>query len=340
MHEPEKPILSADSRVGVLLGGMSPEREISLESGRAVAGALRNRGWDVVEIDVGPDLAYRLRHFGVDVAWIALHGEFGEDGCVQGMLEIMRIPYTGSGPTTSAVAMNKLHTKRVLAGTPLHLPPHRLVDVGRPESVPPVAPPVVLKAPTGGSTLGTWVCRTDEEVQDALHACGKYCREAFFETWVEGKEITVAVLDGRSLPVVGIVPKDGFFDFEAKYTKGRTTYEVPAEIPQAVAREAREHAEIVARVLGVRGIARADFLVDAEDRPWFLEINTIPGMTETSLSPMAAGAEGISFDELVEQVLEGARLHLAPVERPIGGLAPSPSRNSAGSGGASDSDRY
>lgn len=297
-------------RVGVLMGGMSTEREVSLKSGRAVAAALTSRGYDVVEIDVGPDLPERLRQGGVDVAWIALHGAFGEDGCVQGLLEILRIPYTGSGVQGSAVAMDKMLTKRVLRGTGVRLVEDRIWHVGDP--IPEeLGLPVVAKTPSSGSSIGVHICRDPGSLEQALVALGQMDDEVLLERYVEGEEITVAVLEGTALPVVGIRPVEGFFDFEAKYTKGRTEYAVPAPIPASAAEAAQRQAREAYRVLGLWGVARADFILDGAGEPWFLEINTLPGMTQTSLVPMAAAAVGMSFADLVVRLLEGARLHHA-----------------------------
>ncbi len=307
--EPKSGIHSG-MRVAVLLGGMSAERPVSSKSGAAVAKALRRLGWDTVEIDVGPDLPSRLLEERVEVAWIALHGRFGEDGCVQGLLEVMRIPYTGSGPTASAVAMDKLLTKRVLEGHGLALPEQVVLEPGDPIPVD-VALPVVAKTPTGGSTLGISFCRTREELERGVEDCRRHGETVQLERFVEGTEITVALLDGVALPAVAIRPEGGFFDYEAKYVKGKTRYIVPADIEPAPAARAQRDAAVAARVLGLEGICRADFIVDAQGVPWFLEVNTIPGMTETSLSPMAAGEAGMDFDALVERVLLGARLHLA-----------------------------
>jgi D-alanine-D-alanine ligase len=298
------------ARVGVLMGGMSSERPISLKSGQAVLAALLERGWDAVAVDVGPDLPERLRAEGVEVAWIALHGQFGEDGCVQGLLEILRIPYTGSGVRGSAVAMDKISTKRLLVETGIPLPEDRTWRQG--EDFPQdLRFPLVAKFPEGGSTLGLAICQDEGELERSLIELGELGDEVLLEQFVAGEEITVAVLDGRALPVVGIVPESGFFDFEAKYTKGRTTYEVPAtRVSAEVQATAQRHAVTAFEKLGLSGVARADFIVDEAGVPWFLEINTIPGMTATSLSPMAAQAVGVSFPELVEQVLLGAGLRL------------------------------
>ena len=299
----------ASTRVGVLMGGMSQERPVSMKSGKAVLAALRSRGWNAVGVDVGPDLPERLRAEHVDVAWIALHGQFGEDGCVQGLLEIMRIPYTGSGVQSSAMAMDKIQTKRMLVDTDIPLPKDRVWRSG--DEIPDMKLPLVAKFPSGGSTLGLAICREEGDLEKALVELGQLGDAVLLEDFVVGEEITVAVLDGKALPVVGIVPESGFFDFEAKYTEGRTRYEVPStRVSVEVQRSAQRHATTSYRILGLAGIARADFIVDAEGVPWFLEINTIPGMTATSLSPMAARSLGVSFEELVERVLLSARLEL------------------------------
>ncbi|MFH1465526.1 MAG: D-alanine--D-alanine ligase [Pseudomonadota bacterium] len=304
-------VVRPGARVAVLLGGMSAERDISLKSGKAVAGALRRRCWDTVEIDVGPDLPERLRAEDIDVAWIALHGRYGEDGCVQGLLEIMGIPYTGSGAAASAVAMDKLLTKKVLAGSDLALAEQWVLGPG--DAIPAGLPlPLVAKTPTGGSTLGISFCHTPEELRAGVADCRRHGETVLLERFVTGDEITVAVLDGQALPVVAIRPEGGVFDFEAKYQKGKTRYIVPADVPAVAAARAQRDALTAVTVLGLAGVCRADFIVDRDGVPWFLEVNTIPGMTETSLSPMAAAEVGISFDDLVERVLMGARLHLRP----------------------------
>ena len=301
--------------IGVLKGGMSSERKVSLKSGAAVADALRRRGHTVVEIDVGPELPRQLREARVDIAWIALHGAFGEDGCVQGLLEIMRIPYTGSSAAASAMAMDKISTKRMLGDVAvMKLPGDRVWRAG--EEIPSdITYPIVAKTPTGGSTIGVYICQDSGELKHALAACVDWNEEVLLEEMITGEEITVAVLDGVAMPVVAIRPVDGFFDFEAKYTKGQTEYLVPAPIAESIAQCAQEQAAASYRALSLSGIARADFIVDADGTPWFLEINTIPGMTATSLSPMAAAALGISFEELVERLMRSACLHLQPANQ-------------------------
>lgn len=299
------------ARIAVLMGGMSAERAVSMKSGKAVAAALRSRGWDVVEIDVQPDLPVRLAEEKPDVAWLALHGLFGEDGCVQGMLEIMQIPYTGSHVRASAVAMDKIATKRMLRDTGVRMPGDHVYRTG--EAVPEgLTFPLIAKTPKGGSTIGIQRVATADALPDALAALTRFEDTVLLEQLIVGEEITVAVLDGQAMPVVAIRPKDreGFFDFEAKYTEGCTEYIVPAPISSAAAADASRQAVIAYERLGCAGIARADFIIDAQDRCWFLEVNTIPGMTATSLSPMAAGARGIDFAQLVEHIARNATLHV------------------------------
>jgi D-alanine-D-alanine ligase len=295
------------ARVGVLMGGLSSERKVSLKSGAAVLSALQERGWQAVGIDVGRDLPARLVEAKIDVAWLALHGRYGEDGCVQGLLEVMGLPYTGSGVRASAVAMDKIATKQAVRGLPaVRLANDAVLRAGDafPEQV---GLPAVVKPAVGGSTLGMGIVRERSQWEAAFATALAAHERVLVEAFVPGEEITVAVLDGVALPVVRIVPDSGFFDYEAKYTDGRTRYEVPAQLPAAVIERAQAAAIAAYEAIGCRGLARADFIVPSEGDPVFLEINTLPGMTATSLSPMAAGAVGVSFGELVERVLLAAR---------------------------------
>jgi D-alanine-D-alanine ligase len=293
-------------RVGVLMGGLSSERAVSMKSGNAVLSALRERGWDARAVVVGRDLPHRLVENKIDVAWLALHGRFGEDGCVQGLLEVMGIPYTGCDVRASAVAMDKIATKRAMAGVDqIDQVADTVVRAGDP--LPTHLLPCVVKPSVGGSTIGISKASTSAELETAIEAALILHHEVLVESLIVGEEITVAVIDGRALPVVRILPDSGFFDYEAKYQEGRTIYQVPAELPAAPLSRAQRAAEAAYRRLDCRGLCRADFLIDEAGIPWFLEINTIPGMTATSLSPMAAAAEGTSFEVLVERVLLGAR---------------------------------
>ena len=298
-------------RIGVLMGGLSPEKDISRKSGKAVAQALRSRGWNVIDIDVTKNLPTQLLEEKIDVAWIALHGVYGEDGCVQGVLELMGIPYTGSNVQACAISMDKEATKKMLRKSKVQLIPDRIIRRG--EQVSPDLFPCVFKDPLGGSSIGVWICHNTADVQKAYQ---ESTIEFFLvEDYIQGEEITVAVYNRHAFPVVSIRPKEGFFDLEAKYTKGKTEYLVPSPLSNEICLYAQEQAIEAYSHLKMSGIARADFIVDKENRVYFLEINASPGMTETSLSPMAAQADGISFDELVERILLDAKCSQTPFEK-------------------------
>jgi D-alanine-D-alanine ligase len=285
------------------MGGLSSERKISMDSGTAVAEALRTRGWNVIEIDVDHQLPEKMKVERIDVAWNALHGIYGEDGCVQGLLEMMNIPYTGSSVQSCAISMDKRATKLMLNDTVVNLIPDRMVRHG--EEVEDKWFPCVLKDPVGGSSIGVWICHTPKDLKTAYTQSDT---EMFLlERYIQGEEITVAVFIDQAYPVVSIRPKEGFFDLEAKYTKGKTEYLVPSPLSQEICINAQEQAVEAYHKLNMSGIARADFIVTTQGEIFFLEINASPGMTATSLSPMAAQAVGISFPELVEQILHTAK---------------------------------
>ena len=299
--------ITKTTRVGVLMGGLSPEHDISIKSGKSVLKALLSRGYNATAIVVDRELPFTLREQQIEVAWLALHGEYGEDGCVQGLLEVMGIPYTGSGVLGSAVSMDKLATKQALQNTEVQLIPDQRWTPGSPR--PDFQSAVVVKDPVGGSSIGIWVCDTTEEFELALTEFSQHCagRDALIEKCIKGEEITVPVLDGVALPTISIRPRNEFFDLEAKYTSGMTEYLVPSPLPTEVRMNAQSQAVVAYQQLSMRGIARADFIVDENGTAHFLEINAIPGMTATSLAPMAAKHNGMSFEELVEHILLSAQ---------------------------------
>ncbi|MDH5525923.1 MAG: D-alanine--D-alanine ligase [Nitrospirota bacterium] len=294
-------------RVAVLMGGRSSEREISLTSGRAAAGALAAIGLEVTEIDAGADLADQLKKARPDAVFIALHGRLGEDGTVQGMLEYMGIPYTGSGVLASAAAADKLVTKNLLTAAGVPTPAFETLS---PTTTAIALPyPVVVKPVVGGSSIGIQYVKDAAALPGAVAEAFQEDSHAYAEAAVSGREVTVSVLDGEPLPIVEIVPAAGFFTFEAKYQKGSgTQYVVPAELPAAEAAAISSEAVAAYRTLGCRGAARVDVMLDANLNPWVLEVNTIPGMTATSLLPKAARAAGMSFEELIERMIHGATL--------------------------------
>jgi len=297
-------------RIGVLMGGTSAEREVSLRSGSAVLETLQAQGYEAVGIDAGRDLAQQLVEQRIEIAFIALHGRHGEDGTVQGLLELLGIPYTDSGVLASALAMDKAATKRLLrqagiATADFHV--YRRGDdvdalVAAQQSYPLVAKPV-----REGSTIGVTIAHNPQELRAGVLAAAELDREVLVEAFLAGRELTVGVLDGTALPVIQIVPHEGFYDYRNKYTAGRTQYLLPAPLPAALTAELQRAAEQAYRLLGCRGAARVDFIAD-DDRWICLEVNTIPGMTATSLLPKAAAAAGIPFPELCERLLFDAGL--------------------------------
>ncbi len=295
-------------RVGVLYGGPSAEREVSLVSGKEVAGALRDRGYaSVALIDVGPDLPVRLREEGIDAAFIALHGKLGEDGCVQGLLEVMRIPYTGSGVTASALCMDKVLAKQVLVRNRIPTPASVVVAAERAQDVG-LPLPVVVKPRAEGSTIGVSIVRRRRDMARALREACRFDRDALVETYVPGKEITVGVLNGEALGVTEIRPVKGFYDFKTKYTSGMASHVFPAPLPRPLYRRAMRLAARACAVLGCEGAPRVDFRISPEGRLYALEVNTLPGMTPLSLLPEIAAGVGIGFGELVERILDRAAL--------------------------------
>ncbi|NOY45377.1 MAG: D-alanine--D-alanine ligase [Deltaproteobacteria bacterium] len=296
------------TRVAVLLGGRSNEREVSLRTGRAVAEALRRKGHDVTEVDAVGDWVGRLLSLRPEAVFVALHGRWGEDGTVQGLLEMLDIPYTGSGVLASALAMDKVASKRVFEACGIPTPPWQVLPPGQGAEAVEVLTPLVAKPPRGGSTLGVGVARTPGEVPAALDVARGCEDTVLIEGFIEGRELTVGILDDLDLPVVEIVPDSGFYDYEAKYTAGRTRYLCPAPLAEVEASRSVEVARAAYAVLGCSGAARVDLRLDPQGNPWVLEVNTIPGMTPTSLLPKAAAAAGIGFDDLVERMLSGASL--------------------------------
>ena len=304
-----------EKRIAVLMGGMSSERDISLKTGTAILNALQRRGYDAVSLDADRNIAENLKTNYIDIAFIALHGAFGEDGAVQGLLELLGIAYTGSSLLASAVSINKVATKKMLAYHGLPTPAFQVVSVrdgdvyGAVKSIT-LPIPFVVKPPEEGSTIGISIVTKNERIAEAVSLAAQYDCELLIEEFVKGRELTAAVLNGEPLPLVEIVAKNGFYDFEAKYhSQGTTQYVVAPEIGEELTLQIQKLAVETYSVLGCSGAARVDFLLTPDGKPSILEINTIPGMTETSLLPKAAGHAGIDFENLVEQILWSARLH-------------------------------
>ena len=301
-------------RVGVLMGGLSREREISLKTGKAILKALSEKGYNAQPIDVGYDIAETLARDKIECAFLALHGRFGEDGTIQGMLELMRIPYTGSDILASAMAMHKIVAKKFFLCEKIPTPSFEVFQREESEKDPvrgtSLPLPVVVKPAREGSTIGVSIVRKEEEFLSALKTAGKYDKEILVEEFMKGKEITVGILDQLPLPVIEIVPKNGFYDYHAKYTKGETQYILPARISREKYLYAQEVSLKAYQALGCSGCARVDVMTDEDENPFVIDVNTMPGMTETSLLPKAASYAGIAFEDLVERILLGASLKI------------------------------
>jgi D-alanine-D-alanine ligase len=297
------------------MGGVTKEREISLRTGTAIAAGLARRGYDAVTIDVGggPELVDRLRELRPHVAVVALHGKYGEDGCIQGFLEMLRIPYTGGGVLASSVGMDKLVCKRIARGLGIPCPREECFDaeeddVERFAADLALPMPVIVKPSREGSTINMTIVRERPELLPALRTALQSDTKILVEQYLVGKEVTVGVLNGQALPPLEIAPKSGFYDFQSKYTKGMTEYIVPARIGKEITEKLKAWGVAIYRAIECEGTARSDFIVSSDSEAAFLEINTIPGMTELSLVPKAAAHIGLSFDDVCERLLDGARL--------------------------------
>jgi D-alanine-D-alanine ligase len=297
-----------NKKIAVLLGGLSAEREISLRTGGAVFNALQQEGYHVVAIDAGRDLSARLIEEQVEVAFIALHGRFGEDGTVQGLLEILQIPYTGSGVLASSMAMDKITTKKILLFHGLPTPDFAVFKRGEDPVLLPGRcrwSPAVVKPAREGSTIGVGIVRREADLLAAATEALRHDDLVLIEEFIQGMEITVGVLDDQALPIIQVVPESGFYDFQAKYTAGKTLYVLPAPLEDSLYQHIQQSAVAACRALGCTGAARVDFIVRGEEF-FCLEVNTIPGMTETSLLPKIALQAGLDFTALIERILEGA----------------------------------
>lgn len=296
-----------NKKIGVLYGGTSSEREISLKSGSAVIKALKKMKFKVASIDVNKktsgNLSSIIKKEKIDIAYIALHGPLGEDGTIQGMLEVLGVPYTGCGVFASAASMDKNISKTLFRCAGILTPDW--FTLRKFEIVPEIKKyPVVVKPVDQGSAIGISIVKKASEFAPAVKAAFKYGDEVVVEQFVKGKEITVGVLDGQALPVVEIVPKGKFYDYKSKYAKGGSKHIIPARISANVYNQALYNAEKVYKAFKCKALCRVDMIVDGGGKVWVLENNTVPGMTETSLFPDEAKAAGISFEELVFKIIE------------------------------------
>jgi D-alanine-D-alanine ligase len=299
-------------KIAVLMGGLSAEREVSLESGAAVHKALLDRGYDAVAIDMDRNLANVLATESVQVAFICLHGRYGEDGAVQGLLEVMGIPYTGSGVMASALAMNKVFAKRIFHASGLTVAPYQVVSHGEKPDLETFgfSLPVVVKPSQEGSSVGVSIVRSAKELRPALDAAFAYDEEILVEQFIDGREIQVGILEECAIGAIEIVPKKEFYDYEAKYTPGMAEHILPAPLSPDLYNRVMKAGEDAHRALGCCGYSRVDFLVTEQGECYLLEVNTLPGMTALSLLPEIARGAGIGFEELVERIIATASLKI------------------------------
>ncbi len=311
-------------KIGVLLGGLSAERDISLRSGEAILGALSERGYDACPIFVDRDVDLVLRQARIDVAFLALHGRYGEDGCIQGLLELLGIPYTGSGVLASGLAMNKAKAKEIFRWHNLPTAPGYVIDAAGNRSTAgafdsagagDVASvhgsfgfPVVVKPAGEGSSLGVQVARDEMELEAAIEEALRFDDEVLVERFIEGKEISVGVLDGKPMGAVEIMPRRGLYDFQSKMSPSRSDIYLPARLSPERYRSALRLGTLAHEALGCDGATRVDLIVSERGNEVILEVNTLPGLTPTGLLPRIAQGAGLSFADLIEEILAGARL--------------------------------
>jgi D-alanine-D-alanine ligase len=291
-------------KIGVMMGGLSSERGISLQSGNAILQSLIRNGYRAIAIDVDRGIVERLRQEAIEIGFIALHGRWGEDGTIQGLLEILGIPYTGSGVLGSALAMDKAVMKLVLESLDVPTPEYVICKSASDATL---SPPFVVKPAREGSTIGISIVRDEKEKTQALTAAFGFDSKLVVERYVEGREITVGIVNGTTLPIVEVKPASGFYDFTAKYTKGMTDYLVPAALDRKIEEKAFDEAMRIWNHCELAGCVRVDMLLDGTT-PSVIDVNTSPGMTESSLVPKAWTHLNRSFDELVEAILMNAGL--------------------------------
>jgi len=293
-------------RIGVLMGGASSEREISLKSGKAVYAALKQSGLEAVTVDVATDskeeIIKLIKSQKINCAFLALHGCFGEDGQMQGILEALKIPYTGSGVEASRLAMDKIASRRIFETAGLKVPRYEVIERtaynGNLKAHNNLGMPLVIKPAAQGSSIGLSIIDKEEGLDKAVVLAFSFDKKVIVEEYIRGREMTVGILDARALPVIEIIPKKMFFDYEAKYQPGMTDYIVPARLDKRIAQKLKTAALSAHKLLGCFGCSRVDMILNKENLPVILEINTIPGLTDSSLLPKAAKSCGIEFNEL------------------------------------------
>jgi D-alanine-D-alanine ligase len=306
LHTDKLPTPKELGKVAVLMGGWSAERDVSLNSGQAVLKALLNRGVNATAIDVKREtVLMELQQGNFDRAFVILHGPGGEDGVIQGALEVMNIPYTGSGVMASAIAMDKLRTKQLLAGANLPTPKHMVLDDNTDLNyvVAELGLPLMVKPALEGSSIGMTKVEDEEQIFSAYEVAHQYAGAVFAEQWITGKEYTVSILGHQALPTIRLETPRSFYDYEAKYLLNDTKYHCPCGLNTDDEARLQRLALSAFNVVGAEGWGRVDLICDQDGKPYIIELNTVPGMTDHSLVPMAAKAAGIDFDELVYRIL-------------------------------------
>ncbi len=313
-------------RIGVLMGGLSSEREVSIKTGDAIFDALISRGYDAVKIYVDRDIDRVLRQTPIDLAFLALHGTYGEDGCIQGLLELFGIPYTGSGVLASALAMDKLKAKELFRLHNVPTPPYYNVDARQLDDLEELHGsfgfPAFVKPRRQGSSVGAGKATNLSELRALAEQAARFDKNVLVERFVAGREVTVGVLDGRALGALEIVPKSGVYDYKSKYTKGASEYIFPARLTPTRYKGVMNLAERASRCLGCTGATRVDLLVTEGENEYVLEVNTLPGMTPTSLLPKIAAGSGYDFPALCEAILQSAGNEIMPSEGAFSGESP------------------
>ncbi|OGS35240.1 MAG: hypothetical protein A2474_08175 [Elusimicrobia bacterium RIFOXYC2_FULL_34_12] len=291
-------------RIGVIYGGKSSEREISLKTGTAIAKALKEEYYSVILLDSGKaNFVKKILKSKIDFAFIALHGPGGEDGSMQGFLETLDIPYNGCGVLASAVSMDKIYSKKIFEYENIPTPEWYVISLNTPFLDSRFSFPVIVKPARQGSAIGINIARKKTELKRAIKEALKYDSEVIIEQYIEGKEVTVAILGDRALTPIEIIPKNEFYDFYSKYSAGGSEHLVPARLSDKISKKAMEIGLRAHKSLGCKAVSRIDMIIDKRNNIYVLEVNTIPGMTNTSLLPDAAKYEGISFGKLLKNII-------------------------------------
>ena len=294
--------MNKPKKIAVLMGGPGEEKDVSLKSGEAIKKALNHNGYDVTSIILDTKLEKLVKDLlSVDLVFLGLHGNIGENGTIQGFLDALGIIYTGSGPLSSAICMDKNISKIIAKNNGIMTPKWKLCDTVIDDAK--MNYPVIVKPNGQGSTVGLRIAHNESELKPALEYAFNYDNSVLVEEYIQGRELTVMLIDGKAQPVCEIIPSHEFYDYECKYTAGMSKYICPAEIDDNISNYVKKISENLFDLLKCENYSRADFRMDDQKKFWFLEMNTLPGMTDTSLAPMSALAAGISFNELIDKIV-------------------------------------